>query len=271
MKDPVSLIIISIVAVLILALGIVSFVLMYQRRVIRHHIEIRAINQQKQQELLEASLKAEEEERRRIAAELHDDVGATLSSIKLFLSGDGNALPDADVINHSRQLLDETIKKVRSISHKLQPETIRYLGLHAALESMAETLSRSPALKVDYGVAGSVPKLPESAELAVYRIMQELVSNAIKHAGATAIQLRTQSDGVIFSALMTHNGKGITQTEYEELVYKKGAIGLKNIEQRLQSVSGAILFEQTDEQQYRIRINMGIKQYNHGHYQIPHS
>ena len=85
MQDPVSLFIIGIAAMLLLAFGIIFFVVMYQRRVIRHQQEIKVLYEQKQQELINASIQGEEQERMRIASELHDDVGATLSSVRLFL------------------------------------------------------------------------------------------------------------------------------------------------------------------------------------------
>src|SRR5687768_15823092 len=124
-----SLLLAGIGMMLLLSLGIIFFVILYQRRMLRHQMEIKHINERKQQELLQASIQSEEEERMRIASELHDDVGATLSSIRLFLHKAAQTSENPEMIHQSRALLDESIKKVRDISHKLQPATLQQLGL----------------------------------------------------------------------------------------------------------------------------------------------
>src|SRR5436190_624093 len=114
---------------LTLAVGIVIFVIQYQRRVINHQDELKDFNRKKQEELIQASIRSEEEERMRVAAELHDDVGATLSSIRLMLFKAIRNPGDGAILQQVRGLLDETIQKVRNLSHQLQPGTLQYLGL----------------------------------------------------------------------------------------------------------------------------------------------
>src|SRR3954464_4308784 len=103
-------------AMLTLALGIIFFVILYQRRVISHQIELKKINDQKELELIRASIQSEEEERMRIASELHDDVNATLASVRLYLYKEKDVQYDEQIINLSKQLLDESIEKIRNIS-----------------------------------------------------------------------------------------------------------------------------------------------------------
>lgn len=239
---------------LVLALGIILFVLMYQRRIITHQLEIKKINEQKQLELIQASIQGEEEERMRIAAELHDDVGATLSSIRLFLSAVAQDPSDGDIINQSRDLLDDSIGKIRNISHKLQPATLFHLGLQTSLQAMADMLNKTGTVRVEYVACGTLPRLHESIELSAYRIVQELISNTLKHAHANSVTLETEmmEDGLRLS--LTHNGAGMTQEMYQHLIYKKGAIGLKNIVNRLKSVNASIQFLREDEKWYRIEM-----------------
>jgi two-component system, NarL family, sensor kinase len=252
-----SLIIIGITAMLALASGIVMFVILYQRRVIRHHIELQEINDKKEQELRDASIQAEEQERTRIAGELHDDIGATLASIRLFMHGAGKDGDNKEVYQQSRQLLDETINKVRGISHSLHPATLHHLGLYPSLQSYFEMITKAGHLRITHDMQKDMPRLPDKIELSIYRIVQELVNNITKHADATVIHVYAQVQGNIFHMHMQHDGRGLTTQTFEEQVYKKGAIGLKNIVNRMQSVNGSIGFSQ-NEKDYSILINIPL-------------
>jgi len=235
------LVITAIAAMLLLAVGVIFFVILYQRRVIRHQQDIRRINEQKQLELIQAAIRGEEEERMRIASELHDDVGATLSSVRLFLHAAARH-PDSEIISRSRVLLDETIGKVRNISHALQPALLQQLGLQASVTSFISMVGKGSPLSVSYNPATPIPRLPDNVELCTYRILQELINNVIKHGSAHNIWVETSFDADTLSASVAHDGEGLTQADYEVLIYKAGAIGLKNIVNRLKSVNGQIMF-----------------------------
>ncbi len=230
-----------------LAVGIIFSIILYQRRVINHQIQMREFNRQKEIELMQASINGEEEERMRIATELHDDVGATLSSIRLFLTQAARTMPNAALIAQSKDLLDESIQKVRAISHQLQPGTLQYLGLPSALQSLAELLDRSGSIRVSFTHDEAWTPPDARTALALYRIVQELLNNIVKHAGATTISIRTQQNtGNRGSVLVANNGSGLSEESYRELLYKKGALGLKNIEMRLKSSRLSIHFSQSD-------------------------
>jgi two-component system, NarL family, sensor kinase len=240
-------VVLGIAAMLTLVASIVFFVTMHQRRVIRHQIELKEINEQKQQELTQASIQGEENERMRIASELHDDVGATLSSVRLFLHAAANNPGDQSIVAQTKELLDESIQKVRSISHKLQPATLQQLGLQTSLQAMAETITAAGSIKMQYERTEELPRITENTELALYRIVQELTTNIIKHSKASAIHLNTMvADGKL-KVVLSHNGTGLTEELFKELVYKKGSIGLKNIVNRLKAIDGDIHFLKEDE------------------------
>ncbi len=241
-SDLPQLIIIGICAMLALAIGIIFFVILYQRRVISHQLELKKINEQKELELIQASIRSEEDERMRIAAELHDDVVATLASARLFLYKTKEALYDENVINQSKELLDQGIVRIRDISHKLQPASLQHLGLELSLRSLIETINKSAALSAAFNVNKQLPRTADNIELAIYRIVQELIANIIKHSAATAISLETDNTDQGLLILLTHNGQGMTQEMYESLIYKKGSTGLKNIVNRLKSINASIRF-----------------------------
>lgn len=242
-----SLVVIAAITMLTLAVGIVVFVILYQRRVINHQAQLKDFNRRKQEELIQASIRSEEEERMRIAAELHDDVGATLSTIGLMLNHANRNPGDGSVINQAKELLDESIRKIRDISHQLQPGTLKYLGLMKSLQSHAEMLTRTGHISVTYTPGENWPALDGERELALYRIVQELLSNILKHSGASSVRIAAGQRGPNARILISHNGAGLTEASYHEMLYKKGAIGLKNIETRLKSAGARILFPKEEK------------------------
>lgn len=231
-------IILAIAVFLCLAVGIIFFVILYQRRVINHQIQLRAFNQQKQSELMQASIRSEEDERKRIAEELHDDVGATLSSIRLYLHQAALRPGDAALINETKTLLDESIQKVRNISHQLQPAMLEYLGLSKALQSLAEMINSSGSICMDFVNEVADWQEPHAGStLSVYRIIQEMVSNITRHSGATTIQLTLHTEVGYSCISLAHNGNGLTEAAYREFLFKEGSSGLKNIEYRLKTAN----------------------------------
>ena len=253
--DDSILIVIAIIGMLTLSLGLVFFVFLYQRRVINHQIQLRDFNRQKELELMQASIRSEEDERMRIATELHDDVGATLSSVRLFLHQALRNPEDAALAAQTKELLDEGIRKVRDLSHQLQPGTLQYLGLVKAFQSLAEIITRSGAIQMEMiPEVDPWPEPDEQTALSLYRVIQELVNNTIKHAQASGIRLTTSTYDGNYCITLSHNGKGLTEMAYREQLFKKEAIGLKNIEQRLKSANLSITFIEEMDGIYTVRL-----------------
>lgn len=257
-----SLIVVGIVVMLALALSIIFFVILYQRRIIAHQLELKKINAQKELELIQASILSEEAERNRIAGELHDDVVATLASARLFLYKAKDTQYDEEIIAHSKQLLDESISKVRNISHKLQPAILQHLGLDRSLQAMAETINVSGSVKVQYVSNCPLPRVADNVELAAYRISQELFTNILKHAIAKNLNVLTDVGPGSIQIIFTHDGMGMSQEMYEEQIFKKGATGLKNIVNRLKSMNAAIHFKKMNENLYAITLTIPISENN---------
>ena len=233
---------------LIPAVGIVLFVIMYKRRMLRHQAALQAIRAERDLMLAKASIQAEEEERLRISAELHDDIGMNLTSVRLFLAQAVNDYPVAAAsIGQSIALLDEGISHVRNLSHQLHPATLQHLGLETALKSLLETLRKTGVLETAWSAAAALPKLDEPVALAVFRICQELINNILKHAHPTVLRIETGSAYSRALLSIFHNGAGIGQEAYEALLYKPGTVGLKNIANRLKSINGGIQFTKTDK------------------------
>lgn len=244
MQSELSLLIrIAIVVMIILAIAIILFVVFYQRRVIAHQQQINNLHRQKEKELTEAAIRAEEDERNRIAAELHDDVGATLASVRLYLRMADKEGARSEAFTQSQQLIDESINKVRSLSHRLQPAMLQKLGLEMALHSFFDMFNKSGVLHIEFD-GTALPVLDENKSLAIYRIMQELVNNTLKHASADRVEVHAERSGAEWQICYSHNGKqGITQERFQDYIYKKDATGLKNIMNRLKVFNGSLSFD----------------------------
>jgi two-component system NarL family sensor kinase len=244
-------IIIMLIAMLVMAFGVILFVVLYQRRVIKHQLDLKLLNAQKELDVLKASIQSEEEERKRIAQELHDDVGATLSSARLFLNSQASHITE-EQITISKKLIDNSLSKIRMVSYKLQPNTLINLGLQSALENMMEMLNKSGKVKATFEAYRDIPRMESYAELHVYRVIQELITNITKYADASQIDLTINMDTGI-RIILIHDGNGMTNYEFDTHIKSHKGQGLKNIANRLRIVQGEIEFMQIDDY-YRILI-----------------
>lgn len=259
MKE-IPILLIGLFAMLAMAMCVIFFVVLYQRRVIQSQIVIKKISEEKQQELLNASIKSEENERMRIATELHDDIAPTLASIKLYLSSAIKSSNNPELIMQSKELLDESLKKIRNISHKLQPSTLLYLGLQVSLQAYADMINNSGGIQVTYHSKADTIRLSPDVELSIYRIVQELINNIIKHSYAVAITIEINREKKDFVLQILHDGNGMTQENFLEHIYKKGAIGLKNIVTRLKSINSEIDFKQLQPDLFSIVVKVPVTQ-----------
>lgn len=190
---------------------------------------------------LAAVFEATEEERKRIAKDLHDGIGQQLSGLRMNWESFSEGIHDENQkarLQHLSGILDEACKDVRTISHQMMPRVLTEGGLLPALQEM---LSKSFALaKVRYRIEHfkvEGERFNERVELGLYRICQELINNIIKHSGAddVVIQLYRNKNQLIL--IVEDNGKGF------DVQQKRDGIGLMNITSRLSTVGGDVIWE----------------------------
>lgn len=218
---------------------IVLFVLVfvrYQGRLLRQQERLHAERMKHQQELLEVLIQSQEDERRRIGRDLHDEVGNALSNLRLTVDVFSSRVPNAEGMaaftRDCKQTIDRVIKDVRAISHDLSPVTLELLGLEEAIAEQAENISRSGTIKAQFqNHAGNcVNRLSENQALACYRVLCELITNTVRHAGASEINIRFSDDGSHFNIRYHDNGKGLLQKNSSK------GMGMQNIESRLSAI-----------------------------------
>ena len=181
---------------------------------------------------LEAALKGEEQERTRLAKDLHDGLGGMLSGIKYsFQTMKGNLImtPDnAQAFERSMDMLDSSIKEMRRVAHNMMPEALVKFGLNTALKDFCNDINLSGALKVTYQSIGlENVEVEQTTAIAIYRIVQELLNNTIKHAGANnAIVQVSKSDGLL-AVTVEDDGKGWSNIE-NRVEFLKGKLDVNS-------------------------------------------
>ncbi len=234
------IIIIGMIVIFLLSLSVIIFFIIYQRRLLAQQKKHQKIESDYQKQLLKTSIISQEEERSRIAKELHDDVGAMLTTTKLYFGQINTALPPDELSEITEKVsgfLDDTLQSIRSISKDLRPVILEKLGLIEAIQSLVQTIQDSGKIKISFDNNTS-ETIPRSKELNVYRIIQELITNTLKHAEASTIHIELKNDNGVFLIIYEDDGKGL---EKENLTLRKG-LGLNNIESRLSVLSGTIDF-----------------------------
>jgi len=198
---------------------------------------INELEQERQIIALNSTLQGEETERSRLARDLHDGLGGLLSGLKLTLMNmKGNAIitrEAMDLYDHALGLLDTSIKELRHVAHNLMPETLFRFGLRQTLSDFCEGVG-NPKLKVDFVFYGDERRYDEKLEIATYRIVQELVNNAMKHSEASEIAVQLVSDEDRLSITVQDNGKGMDVDSTNQSSGK----GLANIRSRVASFGG---------------------------------
>lgn len=213
----------------------------YQQKQKLHHQRIQELETEKKLEATEAVLKGEEQERARLAKDLHDGLGGMLSGMKYsFNTMKGNLImtpENQQAFDRSMDMLDSSIKEMRRVAHNMMPEALVKFGLDVALKDYCNDINSSGALHVSYQSYGlEQAEIDQTTAITLYRIVQELVNNALKHAAAkTAIVQVTKTEQTI-SVTVEDDGKGFDPAVLD----RSRGIGWSNIRNRVEFLKGKL-------------------------------
>lgn len=241
------------VGMLVLTIGLIVFIVFHQRKVIRYQLQLQKMEQDQQKMLLNASIRLQEEERSRIAADLHDDAGPLLATARLYLNENLVNLDKTSQLQsiyNAKQIIDDTIQLIRNISHSLMPPTLKNFGLESAVNDLFQKISSSGSMNASCRFHDYRNRMHPEQELIIFRVIQELVNNILKHSNSSFIHLTQNLSGDKLFVRMHHDGKGLTQQDFEKLNKAATGLGLKNIQSRLKLLHGKIFFEKDISQTY---------------------
>ncbi len=221
--------------------------------------QIATLENEKQLLAAEAVLQGQEEERTRLAKDLHDGLGGMLSGIKYSFNTMKENLvltPDnALAFERSMDMLDSSIKELRMVAHNLMPESLVKFGLDTALKDFCSNITASGVLKVNYHSFGMDQlKLNQNTEIIIYRIIQELINNAIKHAAAKEAIVQLQLHNNQLQITVEDDGKGF---DVNSLNIVKG-IGWSNIKNRVEYLKGSLKIVSGKDKGTSITIELNI-------------
>ncbi|MBC7848092.1 MAG: sensor histidine kinase [Chitinophagaceae bacterium] len=202
---------------------------------------ISELETEKQLTATEAVLKGEEQERSRLARDLHDGLGGMLSGIKYsFQTMKGNLIMTPDnqqAFERSMDMLDSSIREMRRVAHNMMPEALLKFGLDAALKDFCNDVNQSGALQIEYKSIGLETAVIDSTlSITVYRIIQELVNNTMKHAVAKTAIVQVAKNNNELSITVEDDGKGFDPA----ILRQSKGIGWSNIQNRVEFLKGKL-------------------------------
>ena len=227
------------IMMVVIVIAIIGFVIIYQRKIFQKHQQLSDLEMGNQKALVEAILVTKVNEQKRIAQELHDEIGSSINAIKMSL------IPMDIWPELKKQLTDELVQinhKVRKISNELMPSVLDELGLNLAIGHLVRKTNETGLIKLDLVTDFHHPfELSKMTQISLYRIIQELINNILKYSNAQNTRLSILHTEDILEINITDDGDGFIPSV--ETLSKSDSLGLKNIISRVQSINATIQYQ----------------------------
>jgi PAS domain S-box-containing protein len=195
---------------------------------------------QVERNILNAVIRAEEQERERISKDLHDGLGPLLSTVKLYVneleSGDMEPDEKTELLKQTNELINESISSVRAISNNLSPHLIMDFGLGKGIEAFCKKVNLAQKIRINFENSVGTTRFDQTVEIVLYRVITELINNTLKHAEASKIDIYLEMIDDILQITYLDDGIGFDKDKV--MGGETGGMGMKNIVSRLQSVNG---------------------------------
>jgi signal transduction histidine kinase len=227
-------------------------------------VQITALQQENKIGILRAAVQGEDNERSRLARELHDGIGGMLSAAMMRIRAiphENQEIKQIPAYREALGILTEMGDEIRKTAHNLMPEVLLKQNLPEAIQAYCNNLQNEKAPDIDFQYYGLFDNLPENFKLNVYRIVQELLKNVLQHAGATQVLVQLMEDENLLTVTVEDDGKGF------DLQAEKNGIGLHNIETRVNTLDGQLTIESKPGKGTTVFIEFDLRQ--HGLVQNP--
>ncbi|MFI5203523.1 MAG: sensor histidine kinase [Flavobacteriales bacterium] len=256
------MIVVGSLGMLILAIAIVLFVVIYNKRLLRQKHAMQERELQHRKEMIDAVIHTEQAERVRIARNIHDDMGAVLNTARLNLSALSAARTDEaryqELVNETNTLLQLTIDNIRNVAKDLMPPVLKQFGLSKALAELCRRSNVSAYVHMDFVQHGAPLSLTSRTEVQLYRIVQEIVNNALKHSGAKKLEIISNVTEKSVQIIVHHNGQGLAHEKVIELSHEQRGIGLNSILSRALIIGATVQYVVMNEQESRVIVEIPL-------------
>lgn len=257
-REIIAAVVYTFIAFVLMTVSVLIFIYYSRKKIIQKEIENKDLEIKYQKKMLNATILIQEVERKRIARDLHDDISSKLNIISLNshlltsndLSGDETKQITTNIIDVTAKVLDST----RRIAHDLLPPILEEFGLHAAIEELCSTYTNGDQISIEYNNNNKqaiFDTVETEKHLHIYRILQELINNSVRHGKATKIEITFENKIKKKVCRYKDNGKGF---DTDNLKSKKG-LGLKNIESRVNFLNGKFKITSAIDQGVQIILN----------------
>jgi signal transduction histidine kinase len=224
--------------------GVVLLTQQFHKNLYRQKLQAEELKNIHQSELPRSSIQVQEDERKRIAQDMHDELGAILSITKMHLqqleekekNNTGELLP---ALQNIRSLTETSLASMRRVSHELMPQQLESFGLVKTLEAVAAQANKTGSIEVNIVTAANLPELSWPVKLGLYRMVMELINNTLKHAGANNILVQLKATANDITCTYTDDGTGLKHHDSGD------GLGHKSIEGRAKALDGTVCFNNT--------------------------
>lgn len=246
----------SAIFVLLLAILVILFLVIYQKRLVTQQNKMQKLENERQQQMLKATIEGQERERRRLAKDLHDGIGSLLSGLSLNLkhqnSSKNTTEAQREFLTEACEMLDNGIADVRRISHDLMPITLNRLGLAAAIREHIEPYQKNRSLHIELIAPRSELRFSNDLESGLFRVFQELLQNTVKHSQANSVNVLLGFESQNVTLDYTDNGVGFDRSI-------SAGLGLTGIESRIQSLNGTVKIDSAVNQGIQVKIVVPVQ------------
>lgn len=246
--------------IFLIAIGVILLTQQFRKNLYREQAEQEVLKNKHQLELMRSGMMVQEAERKRIAQDMHDELGAMLSINRMHLlqaerkHAGTNAELLADLQN-IRSLTENSLESMRRISHQLMPPQLEQFGFVKTIGDVCHQLTEAGKLNVICLADDTISEhiTDELLQLTLYRICMELINNSIKHANATEVKLQLKMENNNLSLQYSDNGIGMKTTG------KKEGSGLKNLTERIRFLQGTLVITTAPNQGFSIKVSVPVK------------
>lgn len=232
----------GIIFIILLVTGLILFFFGTRRKIIEKEIESKENEIRHQNRIIQATITAQEKERKRIARDLHDAISSKLSLISIsthYLLGSSEFTKEQkESINNILDIISSTLDKSRTIAHTLLPPVLSKFGLTIALEELFDEFTLNSSLNIDQYIE-DIELNNKMNDLHVFRIVQELINNSLRHGKSSEVSIKLTNNVKYFTLEYSDNGLGFDSSNLS----KKSGIGLDNIKSRALIIGGEINIE----------------------------